>query len=232
MSSFKDLPAEERPRERLFGQGPGALSVSEVIAILLNTGGAGRDVLDLAGEVLREFGGIQGLARATPKELRSIKGVGKAKAAYLAAALELARRYLTAKREEQATLPGWEQEIREWSVQYAAAEREYILSLFLDSRKRVLGREVLSHGGLDGAFLDLPYLLRRAVRLGAEAMILAHNHPDGASRPSRDDITLTVNVARKLAVLDIKLVDHFILAGGEMYPVPRHLWDESEGMTC
>lgn len=212
------LPRDQWPRERLFSLGPEALSLCELLAILLHTGSRGMDVLELGGMLLEEFGDLTGLARAAPEEFLAVKGLGEAKVANLVAALELARR-LRSESAKTGRNETWRSRVASWAENLATEEREFILALFLDRKGRILGEKQVSYGGLDGAFLDLPFLLRRAVRLDAAAMVLGHNHPDGTPEPSREDRELTLLLSRRLRMLDMELFGHFVLAGGRFVPV-------------
>ena len=208
-----DLPPGERPRERLWEKGAGALSLAELLAILLGTGTRDRDVLALAGDLVEAFGGLSGLARAAGTELLAFRGLGKAKAAHVAAALELARRY------QKELLPrgeraGWQGRLEEIAAQVAHEEREFVYVLFLNRRGVLLEEGCLSFGGLEGAYLDMPYLFRRGVRLDATRFVLAHNHPDGDPSPSQEDRALTEHVSRRLPLLGMELEGHFVLARG------------------
>lgn len=213
------LPRDQWPRERLFALGPEALSLGELLAILLHTGSQGMDVLELGGMLLEEFGDLLGLTRAAPEEFLALKGLGRAKVANLVAALELARR-LRSESTGTGRNETWRDRVAAWAERFATEEREVILALFLDRRGRILGEKQISYGGLDGAFLDLPFLLRRAVRLDAAAMVLGHNHPDGTPEPSREDRELTSLLSRRLRILDMELLGHFVLAGGGYVSVP------------
>ncbi len=215
-----DLPPEERPRERLWSKGAAALSLAELLAILLGTGTRNRDALALAGDLVESFGGVTGLIRATGTELLGFRGLGKAKAAHVAAALELARRFQKELLFRGAS-PDWRGRLGEIAVQVASSEREFIYVLLLDRRGDLLEEECLSFGGLEGAFLDMPYLFRRAVRVDAARVVLAHNHPDGSLVPSPEDRELTVHVARRLPLLGMELEGHFVLAQGQYVAVPR-----------
>lgn len=209
------LPPEERPRERLFDRGPEALSLAELLAILLNTGAAGMDALELAGTILERYGSLESLTRASATEFLDLRGMGKAKAAHLVAALELARR-LRAEGAERIKADSWHERLNQLAVEVRFEPREYIFSLYLDQGGHVLREERLSFGGLEGASLDLPFLLRGAVRLGAEALAMAHNHPNGDLCPSREDREMTRIVEQRLEVLGIGFRGHFILADGRM----------------
>lgn len=217
---LNSLPPEERPRERLWNCGAGALSLVELLAILLGTGTKERNVLGLAADLVEAFGGVSGLVRVSAAELLAFRGLGRAKASHVLAALELARRLNDPSERGFSGCP-WQRRLGEIARQVVHEEREFIFSLFLDRRGYVLGEERLSFGGLEGAFLDLPVFLRRAVRLDAVRIVLAHNHPKGTRTPSREDHDLTVHVARRLGVLGIQLEGHFILAQGAWFLVPE-----------
>ncbi|NLI95952.1 MAG: DNA repair protein RadC [Synergistaceae bacterium] len=218
--SLSSLPANERPRERLLKLGPEALSLQELLAVLFRTGQKGSDVMSLAAELLRQYPDERALARATPAELCEFSGLGSAKAAALLAAVELGRRVCCSG--QQTERPLWRESLRTLEKGMALEEREWIVALFTDREGKVLGSEKLSFGGLDGAFLDAPYLCRRAVRIGAAGLVLVHNHPDGDPKPSEEDRSLTVAVSRQLKLLGIQLVGHFVVAGGMSRLVTVH----------
>lgn len=211
------LSGDEMPRERLLRLGARSLSVVELLAVLLRTGTRDEDVLALASSLLNEWGGLSGLCRAGPAELMQRKGLKQAKAAALLAVLELGRRIA---QEGSGERPLWEQRMNVIARDARFLDREQIYALFLDSRESVLGEEVLSYGGLDGAFLDVPVFLRKAVRLNAHSVIMIHNHPDDEVSPSKDDLALTEHIRRGLKVLGLNLKAHFIAAKGELFEIP------------
>ena len=211
------IPEEERPRERLFSHGPAALSLQELLAVLLRTGCSSRSVLAVAEDLIRDFGGLEGLARITSAELLSVKGLGKAKAATLLASLELGRRLRAGAVEEGQ--PGWRSRLAWWAADLASETREYVVALYLDDRERFLGEDRLSDGGLSGAYLDVSYLLRRAVRHETSRVVLLHNHPDGSLAGSAEDRALTEALRRRLELLDMKLAGHYVVAKGEFRPL-------------
>ena len=207
------LPPEERPRERLFSKGPEALSLAELLAILLNTGAAGLDALELAGTILARYGTLELLAQASANEFLDLRGMGAAKAAHLMAALELARR-LRAERSIPEEATSWSARLACLAEEVRNEPREYIFSMYLDKDDRLLREERLSFGGVDGATLDLAFLLRSAIRIGADSLVMAHNHPNGDQEASREDREMTQIVERRLEVLGIGFRGHYILAGG------------------
>jgi DNA repair protein RadC len=218
--SLSSLPTSERPRERLLRMGSASLSLQELLAILLRTGKKGTDVMSLAASLLRDYPDERALARATPAELSGFPGLGEAKAATLLAAIELGRRLGSDRKNNGG--PAWQGILHTLEKTMAREEREFILTLFTDKAGKVLGSEKISFGGLDGAFLDAPYLCRRAVRMGAAGLVLIHNHPDGNPEPSAEDRSLTVAAARQLKLLGIELIGHFVVAGGASRPVTVH----------
>ncbi|HHV53031.1 MAG TPA: DNA repair protein RadC, partial [Synergistaceae bacterium] len=169
----RSLPVDERPRERLLSSGPEALSGTELLAILLRTGGGKRSVIELASHILEQYGGIAELCRVTPNELLSIPGVGKAKAAAILAAIELAKRIFSG--QENKSQSSWEGRLQEWISRLGLEEREFVVAIYADDEEAFVGEDRLSYGGLDGAFIDVKYLLRRALRMGASKVILLHN---------------------------------------------------------
>ncbi len=215
------LPERERPRERLFRLGPESLGLPELLAILLRTGTKERDVLELSGFMVEQFGGLPGLLRAHPGEFLGISGCGEAKAALLAAALEIARRAMAELSSSSVAAESWEDRIASLARGVRYEEREFLWALFLDGAERILGEDRLSYGGLEGASLDVPLFLRKAVRLGAEDVVLLHNHPRGTTEPSREDMELTKYVKERLQVLGMRLKAHYILGNGNYERIKR-----------
>ena len=206
------LPDDERPRERLFNKGAESLTLTELLAILFRTGTRERDVMSLAAAVLKEWGGLRGLSRATPTELLEMKGMKQAKVSTLVAAMELGKRLAV---EGTEHLDDWSFRIKAKAIALQQEEREFIIALFLDARDRVLSEESISYGGLNGAYMDLPFLFRRAIRVDANSLIVMHNHPDGSLVPSADDHRLTNHLKRCTELLDLRMKGHYILAGGQ-----------------
>lgn len=200
------------PRERLLEKGPSALSDGELLAILLRTGEAGHDVLDLSSSLLKSFGGLRGLARASVREFISIKGIGVAKASAISAAVELGRRISLLDADMAKGRTAISAALEEIRVFLAEEEREFIIALFLDDRDGVITREKLSYGGPDGASLDLRHFLRMAVRLDSKGLALVHNHPDGSLDSSYDDKVLTGIVKGRADALGLDFHGHYIVS--------------------
>lgn len=202
------------PREKLVSKGITALDDTELLAILLGTGGAQFSVLELADGLLRDFGGLRGLLQARRDALEAQKGLGPAKTAKLLAVLELSRRYL-----HQAMVRGDPLESPGATEQYLKTvlrdhTNEVFACLFLDTRHRVIAFEELFHGTIDGATVYPRVVAEKALRHGAAALIVAHNHPSGISEPSLADQAITRRLKDALALLDIRLLDHFVVGDG------------------
>lgn len=210
-----DWPLADRPRERLLALGPERLSDAELVAVCLRTGVKGKSAIDLARELIQRFGGLFGLLAAEREGLSAVKGLGDAKLAQLAAVLELARRCL---REEMRagdalTSPG---AVRDYlRLALGGREHEVFVALFLDAQHRVLAVHELFHGTLTQTSVYPREVVKAALRANAAAAIFAHNHPSGVAQPSQADELLTRSLRDALALVDIKLLDHFVVAGNQ-----------------
>jgi len=212
--TIKQLPAQERPRERLLGYGPGELSAAELLAIVLRTGTESENVTRLAERLLAKYGGLAGLDRASVAELCRERGIGEAKAAQLKAALELGRRL----RQE---LPDEKPQIRSpldvknlMLLEMARLEQEHLRVLLLDARNRVIGRPVeVYKGTLNSSQVRVAEIFREAVRQNCAALIVVHNHPSGDPTPSAEDVRVTESIVQAGELLDIEVLDHVVLAG-------------------
>ncbi|MBA3588254.1 DNA repair protein RadC [Methylibium sp.] len=212
--SFDQLPLEARPREKLLSRGPAALADAELLALLLRTGTAGQDVLQMAQALLDQFGGLGGLMAAEPQALLRVRGLGPAKRAELAAVLEIARRTLV---ERLSAAPVFDapQTVRDYlRLQLAGLQHEVFAVLFLDSQQRLLAFEELFRGTLSQASVYPREVVKRALALNAAAAILAHNHPSGVAEPSRADEVLTQTLKAALALVDVRVLDHFVVSRG------------------
>jgi DNA repair protein RadC len=211
--TIKDWPEDERPRERLLARGPQVLTDAELIAIFLRTGTAGRTALDLGRDALARFGGLSGLLAATPSELTSMPGLGPAKSAQLQAVLELARRSLRedVRRDTALNSPG---AVRDYlRLTLARREHEVFMALFLNAQNRLLVAEELFRGTLTQTSVYPREVVKRALALNAAAVIFAHNHPSGVAEPSRSDELLTATLRQALTLVDVRVLDHLIVAG-------------------
>jgi DNA repair protein RadC len=211
--AIKDWPAGERPREKLLALGPQALSEAELLAVFLRTGIVGRDVLAIARDALHRFKGLNGLLSAGRKEVETLPGFGPAKYAQLAAVLELARRALREGVREAPALDS-PQRVREYlSLSLAHAKHEIFGVLFLDAQNRLIEYRDLFRGTLTQTSVYPREVVKEALRHNAAGVILAHNHPSGAAEPSRADELLTRTLRDALALVDVKVLDHIIVAG-------------------
>ncbi|HEX7272150.1 MAG TPA: DNA repair protein RadC [Casimicrobiaceae bacterium] len=208
-----DWPAEERPRERLLRHGAGALSEAELLAILLRTGIAGASAVELGRALLARFGNLQRLFAATLPEIAAVRGLGPAKYVQLQAVVEMARRALQESIVERDALSS-PQAVREFlRLSLAGRAHEIFLVMFLDSQNRLLGSEELFRGTLTQTSVYPREVVKTALRYNAAGVIFAHNHPSGVAEPSRADELLTQTLKQALALVEIKTLDHFIVAG-------------------
>lgn len=218
-------PDSERPREKLLLRGAASLSDAELLAIFLRTGTRGRTAVDLARDLLGRHGGLRPLLDCEPRVLLARhKGLGTAKVVQLRAALELGRRYL------EATLK------RGVSLTSPAATRDYLIarlrpyphevfaSLFLNNRHQVIEYEELFSGTIDGASVHPREVVKRALYHNAAAVILAHNHPSGVAEPSGADRSITRRLREALALVDVRVLDHFVIGDGEAVSFAERGW--------
>ena len=222
--SIRDWPAEERPREKLLARGAAALSDAELLAIFLRTGVTGCSAVDLARRLLVEFGGLRQLLEAELGEFSAHLGLGPAKYAQLQAVLEMGRRHLaeTLKRESALESP---QAVRDYlKARLRHEPHEVFGCLFLDSKHRVLAYENLFHGSIDGASVYPRQVVKRALAHNAAALILTHNHPSGVAEPSQADRLLTQQLKSALALVEVRVLDHFIVGDGEPLSLAEHGW--------
>lgn len=212
--AISDWPAGERPRERLLAQGAAALSDAELLAIFLRVGVRGKSAVDLARELLGHFGGsLARLAGATPDELAKPSGMGPAKAAQLAAVLELARRALHEELSASDLLSS-PAAVRDWlRLHLAVLPHEVFCALWLDNRNRLLAFEELFRGTLAQTSVFPREVVKQALARNAAGVVFAHNHPSGAAEPSAADEMLTRSLKEALALVDVKVLDHFVVAG-------------------
>ena len=211
---IKDLPMDARPREKLLARGPQALSDVELLAILLRTGMAGKNVFQLSEELLGQDG-IAGLLNATVPSLKMVKGLGPAKQAELLAVFELARRALSQRLKEREAFhtPGAVKQYLQ--LQLAHKNHEVFAVLFLDHQNRMLAMEELFRGTLSQTSVYPREVVLRALHHQAAAVVLSHNHPSGSVQPSRADEHLTQTLKAALALVDVRVLDHIIVGQGQ-----------------
>jgi DNA repair protein RadC len=208
---IKDLPAHERPRERLLEQGAESLRDAELLAILLRTGSKGYSAVHIGEQLLREFGTLDRLARAPLEELRRIKGVGRDKAIGLRSAFTLAQRMARELRRESPVLDRPETIADFMREEVRFQEVEHLHVLLLNTRRKLIRIECISQGTLDNAIAHPRDVFRAAVAANAAAIALVHNHPSGDPTPSEADIRVTRDVIRAGQLLKIEVIDHVII---------------------
>ena len=208
---IRELPASERPRERLALRGPGGLSAAELVAIVWGSGSAGRSATDLATEALARFDGVTGLARATDAELTALPGIGPAKAAQLTAAFELGRRAVADRPAGRWTVRSPRDVVEHLQVPMGLLEREELRVVVLNAKHVVLRVSTAYAGNVSASLVRVGELFRDAVRIDATAIILVHNHPSGDPTPSPDDLHVTAEAIAAGRLLDVEVLDHLVI---------------------
>ena len=213
---MRDLPAAMRPREKLLTHGASSLTDAELLALLLRTGIKGKSVLALAQELLERFNGFAGLIHASATELKACKGMGgTAKRAQLVAVLEIARRALTQQLSE-TTVMNSPQAVKQYlQLELAQLKHEVFAVLFLDAHNRLLSYQPMFRGSLSQTMVYPREVAKTALALGADGVVLAHNHPGGSVKPSQADLHLTRTLREALALVDVAVRDHIIVAQGQ-----------------
>ena len=210
-----DWPPQERPRERLLAQGAGRLTDAELVAVCLRSGIRGKSAVDLARELIGRYQGLAGLLGAEVADLRRVRGLGAAKAAQLAAVLELARRTLheQLRSGDALTTPG---AVRDYlRLALGGRTHEVFVCVHLDAQHRVIAVEELFRGTLTQTSVYPREVVKAALAANAAAVIFAHNHPSGVAQPSQADELLTRQLREALALVDVRVLDHFVVAGNQ-----------------
>lgn len=211
--SITDWPVGERPREKLLERGAAALSDAELLAIFLRTGVVGKSAVDLARELLVHFGGLTRLFAASEKNFCAIHGMGQAKFVQLQAVVEMARRALQEEMQSGDALNS-PRAVREYlQLLLRARQQEVFVAIFVDAQHRVIASEELFHGTLTQTSVYPREVVKRALHHNAAALIFAHNHPSGVAEPSESDRLLTDALKNSLQLVDVRVLDHFIVAG-------------------
>lgn len=213
--SITKWPEEERPREKLLRRGAQALSDAELLAIFLRTGVTGKSAVELAQDLLAELGGLKGLFGTDEQGFCRVKGLGKAKYAQLQAVLALSHRYLEEQIKDRDLLTSPEATRTYLKARLYHQVREVFACVFLDTRHRVIRCEDLFHGTIDGTGVHPREVVRRSLELQAAAVIFAHNHPSGVTEPSQADLQITQRLKEALALVDVRVLDHFIIGDGD-----------------
>lgn len=206
-----DWPLEERPREKLLTQGSESLSDAELLAIFLRTGIRGKTAVDLSHDLLKGFNGLRQLMKADIDTFCEYPGLGQAKYAQLQAVLEMARRYLFEGLQRGDSLTSPEETRQFLSSQLRDYPHEVFAVLFLDQRHRVIHFEEMFRGTIDGASVYPREVVKKSLEFNAAAVIFAHNHPSGVAEPSQADERITKRLKDALALVDIRVLDHFVV---------------------
>ena len=208
---IRNMPTNERPRERLQYYGAGALASSELIAILLRGGTEGESVLHVAQRLLSKYGGLPGLARASFDELCQEKALGPAKVTQIKAALELGKRLLVSSPLDRPQVRSPAEAAELLMAEMGLLEQEQLRTILLDTRNTVIGIPIIYQGSLNSAAIRVGEMFRHAIKANAAAMIVAHNHPSGDPAPSPEDVRVTRSIVEAGKLLDIDVLDHVVI---------------------
>lgn len=222
--SIRDWPAAERPREKLLEHGSSSLSDAELLAIFLRTGVSGKSAVDLARHLLAEFGSLRALLEADVAAFCRQLGLGPAKFSQLQAVLEMGRRHLAERLRRDSALES-PQAVRDYLKSLLRHELHEVFGcMFMDSKHRMLAFEVLFRGSIDSASVYPRQVVKRALAHNAAAVIFCHNHPSGITDPSQADRTLTKRLTEALDLIEVRVLDHFIVGDGEPLSMVEHGW--------
>ncbi|MEC4718641.1 DNA repair protein RadC [Noviherbaspirillum sp. CPCC 100848] len=215
-------PEEQRPRERLIRHGPQQLSDAELLAVFLRIGVSGKSAVDLGRDMLQHFGSLHAMFAASLTDFSIVNGLGPAKYAQLQAVLELARRAIS-EQLRQGEAFGSPQAVKQYlQLTLSKKPHESFVALFLDVKNRLIHAEELFRGSLTQASVYPREVVKAALAHNAAAIIVAHNHPSGTPEPSHADRALTHTLKQALGLVDVRLLDHFVLAGSQVYSFAEH----------
>lgn len=220
--TIKDLPLPQRPRERLIADGARALSDAELLAVFLRVGVQGCNAVELGERMLRHFGSINALFGASVAEFSRLHGLGPAKFAQLNAVMELARRATSERLADCVAFPA-PAEVKDYlrTSMHAQAHESFVV-LFLDVKHRLISKEEMFRGTLTRTSVYPREVVKAALRHNAAAVLLAHNHPSGSAEPSQADLTLTAALGQALALVDVRVLDHLVVAGAQIHSMAEH----------
>lgn len=213
--AITDWPASERPREKLIEQGAAALSDAELLAIFLRVGVVGKSAVDLARDLLTRFGSLNGIFAATEQELSQVHGIGSSKYVQLQAIFEMSRRALNEELRQRDVFQSPQQVRNYLMLKLGGLTREVFMVLFLDAQNRLHATEEMFSGTLTQTSVYPREVVKRAMHHNAASVIFAHNHPSGVPTPSAADEMLTAQLKQALALVDVRVLDHFIVAGNQ-----------------
>ncbi len=220
--AITDWPEEQRPRERLIKHGAAILSDSELLAVFLRVGVAGKSAVDLARDMVQHFGSLNGLFAASLSDFSKLNGLGPAKYAQLQAVLELAKRSLSEELQAGVTLSSPQAVKQYLQLLLGGKAYESFAVLFLDVKNRLIACEELFRGTLTHTSVYPREIVKVALTHNAASVILAHNHPSGTPEPSAADHTLTQALKQALGLIDVRVLDHFVVAGKHVYSFTEH----------
>lgn len=208
---MQDIPAEERPRERLMTYGPQSLSHAELLAILLRTGTANESAVQLASKMIKQAGGLRNLADLGIEQMTQMKGIGTAKAIQVQAGIELGRRMAKAKMGERTVIRSPKDAAQYVMEDLRYLQKEHFVCLFLNTKNHVLAQETLSIGSLNASIVHPREIFRAAIKRSSASIICAHNHPSGDPTPSPEDIQITERLVQAGELIGIEVLDHVII---------------------
>ncbi len=215
-------PEDQRPRERLIRQGAQVLSDAELLSVFLRVGVRGKSAVDLGRDMLEEFGSLRTLFAANLQDFSKVHGLGSAKFAQLQAVLELAKRSISEELQINSTLSSPQAVKQFLQLQIGHKQYESFTVLFLDVKNRLISAQELFRGSLSHASVYPREVVKTALGYNAASLILAHNHPSGSTEPSQADLSLTQTLKSALALVDIRVLDHFIVANNQIYSFAEH----------
>ncbi len=215
--TIKELPPEERPRERLQKSGPDALSDSELLAIILRMGTGNVSATELARKLVTQYGGLKGIVSASFEELCEIKGIGTAKAAQIKAAFEIGRRFSQTIDTEKDRIRCSEDAKNLFWHKMRTYDKEHFMIVLLDTKNRIIKTETVTIGILDSSIIHPREVFKSAIKSSAASVILVHNHPSGDPAPSRDDTSATIKLREAGELVGISVLDHVIIGEKSYY---------------
>lgn len=220
--AINDWSEQERPRERLVREGAAALSNSELLALLLRVGVRGKSAVELGRDVLQHFGSLHGLFGASLNDFSQVNGLGMAKYAQLQAVMELARRAIAEQMQAGQALTSPDLVKRYLRMRLGGQRHESFIVLFVDVKHRLIADRELFRGTINQASVYPREVVREALACNAASVMLAHNHPSGVAEPSDADLHLTQRLTQALALVDIRVLDHFVVAGPLVHSFAEH----------
>ncbi|WP_332853120.1 RadC family protein [Duganella sp. S19_KUP01_CR8] len=220
--AINEWPLERRPRERLIREGAAALTDAELLAVFLRTGVPGKDAVQLGQEMLHHFGSLQAMFGASLKEFSALRGLGTAKFAQLQAVMELARRAILEEIKAGNTLSS-PRAVKEYlRITFSGKDFESFHVLFLDVKNRLIDAKEMFRGTLTHTSVYPREVVKAALACNAASIMLAHNHPSGTPDPSESDLLLTRALVQAMALVDIRILDHFVVAGHQVHSFAEH----------